>query len=66
MKILRCAAGAAAAIAMAGCMTQTRRYVAGETRQTVAGFSEEDIVDTVSRAKQSVCSQDRIKLQTVY
>ena len=63
MKILRFAAVAAAVIAMAGCMTQTRRYVAGETRQTVAGFSEEDIVDTVSRAKQSVCSQDRIKLQ---
>jgi len=63
MKVLRFAAVAAVAVAMAGCMTQTRRYVAGETRQTVAGFSEEDIVDTVSRAMQSVCSQDRIKLR---
>ena len=46
-----------------GCTTATRRYAAGETRQTVSGFSEEDINDTVSRAIQSVCSQDRIKLQ---
>lgn len=51
------------AVALAGCTTQTRRYAAGETRQTVTGFSEEDINDTVSRAIQSVCSQDRIKLQ---
>ena len=29
----------------------------------MSGFSEEDINDTVSRAIQSVCSQDRIKLQ---
>jgi PBP1b-binding outer membrane lipoprotein LpoB len=50
------------AVALAGCTTQTRRYAAGETRQTVTGFSEEDINDTVSRAIQSVCSQDRIKL----
>ena len=63
MKVLRFAAVAAVAAAMAGCMTQTHRYVAGEARQTVAGFSEEDIQDTVSRAIQSVCSQDRIKLQ---
>ena len=49
--------------AFTGCTTPTRRYAAGETRQTVAGFSEEDINDTVSRAVQSVCSQDRIKLQ---
>ena len=47
----------------AGCATATRRYAAGETRQTVAGFAEEDINDTVSRAIQSVCAQDRIKLQ---
>lgn len=48
---------------ISGCATQTRRYAAGETRQTVSGFSEEDINDTVSRAIQSVYSQDRIKLQ---
>lgn len=46
-----------------GCKTATRRYAAGETRQTVSGFSEEDINDTVSRAIQSICSQDRIKPQ---
>ncbi|MBO7721103.1 MAG: hypothetical protein J6T01_01710 [Kiritimatiellae bacterium] len=46
-----------------GCTTPTRRYAEGETRATVAGFSEEDINDTVSRAKQSVLSLDRIKLQ---
>ena len=51
------------AVGFTGCTTATRRYAAGETRQTVAGFSEEDINDTVSRAVQSVCSQDRIKLQ---
>ena len=45
-----------------GCTTPTRRYVQGETRAEVAGFSEYDINDTVSRAIQSVLSQDRIKL----
>lgn len=66
-KIVRCTltavALAALATGFAGCATTTHRYAAGETRQTVAGFSEEDINDTVSRAIQSVCSQDRIKLQ---
>ena len=51
------------AVGFTGCTTATRRYAAGETRQTVSGFSEEDINDTVSRAIQSICSQDRIKLQ---
>jgi hypothetical protein len=55
---------AAAALLTAGCgTTQTRRFVEGETRQTVAGFSEEDIEDTISRAKQSIYGQDRIKVQ---
>ena len=49
-------------LALAGCTTPTRRYVEGETRAEVAGFSEYDINDTVSRAIQSVLSQDRIKL----
>lgn len=48
---------------MCGCMTSSRRYMQGETREVVAGFSETDIEDTVSRAVQSVLSQDRIKLQ---
>lgn len=46
-----------------GCATATHRYADGETRQTVSGFAEEDINDTVSRACQSVCGQDRIKLR---
>ena len=54
---------AAIASGFAGCATTTRRYAAGETRQTVSGFAEEDINDTVSRAIQSICSQDRIRLQ---
>ena len=53
----------AATLATIGCATQTRRFVDSEKRQTVAGFSEEDIDDTISRAIQSVYSQDRIKLQ---
>jgi len=54
---------AVVALAVAGCTTATHRYVEGETRSEVAGFSEYDINDTVSRAIQSVISQDRIKLQ---
>ena len=67
-KVVRFAAMAVLAFASAavvtGGATSTRRYAGGETRKTVSGFSEEDIEDTVSRAIQSVCSQDRIKLQT--
>jgi len=50
-------------VVLVGCTTATHRYVEGETRSEVAGFSEYDINDTVSRAMQSVISQDRIKLQ---
>ena len=53
---------AVALVATAGCTTQTRRYAAGETRQTVAGFSEEDIDDTISRAVQNILALDRIKV----
>ena len=53
---------AVALVVAAGCTTQTRRYAAGETRQTVAGFSEEDIDDTVARAKQNILELDRIKV----
>ena len=49
--------------AAVGCTTPTRRYVEGETRPEVAGFSEYDINDTVARALQSILTQDRIKLQ---
>jgi len=63
MKGMKMSAVALAAIALAGCTTATHRYVEGETRSEVAGFSEYDINDTVSRALQSVISQDRIKLQ---
>lgn len=47
---------------VSGCTTQTRRYAANETRATVAGFSEEDIDDTVARAVQSIYALDRIIL----
>lgn len=56
-------AAATVVVSMTGCTTATKRYAAGEAREVVAGFSEADIQDTVSRAYQSVCSQDRIKLQ---
>ena len=60
---LTVALAASFTLGFTGCATATRRYAAGETRQTVSGFSEEDISDTVSRAIQSICSQDRIKTQ---
>jgi len=52
----------AALAAVIGCTTPTRRYAEGETREEVAGFSEFDVNDTVSRAMQSILRQDRIKL----
>lgn len=63
MKMLILPMLAAALACTCGCTTATRRYAAGETRQTVAGFSEEDIEDTISRAIQSINRQDRIKVQ---
>ena len=63
MKKLIVPAFAAALVAVSGCTTPTHRYVAGETRAEVAGFSEYDINDTVSRALQSILTQDRIKVQ---
>lgn len=63
MKILILPILAGALVATCGCTTTTRRYAAGEVRQTVAGFSEEDINDTISRAILSISSQDRIKVQ---
>lgn len=63
MKTLMMVIAAAVSVAvLSGCTTPTRRFVTGETRQTVAGFSEEDVNDTVERAFESICSQDRIKL----
>lgn len=46
-----------------GCTTTTRKFAANETRQTVAGYAEEDVQNAISRALQSVLSQDRIKVQ---
>jgi hypothetical protein len=62
-KIFSVALAALVAAGSSGCATQTRRYAVNETRQTVAGFSEEDINDTVPRAIQSICAQDRIKVR---
>lgn len=62
MKNIVIPALAFALVAAAGCTTQTRRFVANETRQTVSGFSEEDIDDTVSRAVQNILALDRIKV----
>lgn len=62
MKILILSLLSIAFCCLCGCTTTTRRYAAGEVRQTVAGFSEADIEDTVSRAIQSIDQQDRIKL----
>lgn len=52
----------AALLFSCGCTTTTRRYADGEVRQTVAGFSEEDINDTVSRAVRSIHEQNRIRV----
>ncbi|MCR5413220.1 MAG: penicillin-binding protein activator LpoB [Kiritimatiellae bacterium] len=60
--ILPVLAIALASAAVTGCTTTTRRYASNETRQTVAGFSEEDIDYTASVAVQSILRQDRIKL----
>ena len=50
---------AVALVVTSGCTTPTRRFAENETRAEVAGFSEYDINDTVSRAMQSVLGQDR-------
>lgn len=55
MKILRFAAVAAAAIAMAGCVTeQTRRIVDGEDTEVTSGFAEADLRIVVSKAVQDI------------
>lgn len=46
-----------------GCTTATRKFAANETRQTVAGYAEDDVQNAISRALQSILSQDRIKVQ---
>lgn len=63
MKVLILPLLALAIVCTSGCATKTRRFVEGEKRETVAGFSEEDINDTVSRAIQSIYKLDRIKLK---
>ena len=63
MRILTVTALSLVACLIAGCATATRKYAASETRQTVAGFSEADVQDAVSRAVQSILSQERIRLK---
>lgn len=63
-KLMIVAAMAVAASCFTGCTTTTQKFATDETRQTVAGFSEADIQYAISRAVQSILSQDRIKLQT--
>lgn len=53
----------ALACAQVGCTTTTRKFAGDETRVTVAGYSEADIQFAVSKALQSILSEDRIKLQ---
>lgn len=45
----------------AGCQTKTRKVAVGETVETVAGFSEDDINECVMIAKMSVLGQDRLQ-----
>lgn len=52
----------AVATGLTGCMTATHEYAEGETRKVVAGFAESNIQSVISRAQQSILSQDRIKL----
>lgn len=54
---------AALVAAFSGCTTKTHRISTNESVQTVAGFSDDDIADCVSRAVQSIISLDRIKLK---
>lgn len=56
--------GILSAAVLAGCSTRTatKKFAQGETRAVVAGFSEEDIQDSVCRAMQSMLNQDRIVL----
>ena len=62
MKTLTMMAIGVLACVQVGCTTATRKFSANETRETVAGYAEADIQDAISRALQSVLSQDRIKV----
>lgn len=62
-KLFGCFSLVVLAFAFAGCTTKTHRISANESVQTVAGFSDDDIADCVSRAVQSIISLDRIKLK---
>lgn len=48
------------AFAIVGCQTQSREFVKGETRQTVAGFSQKDIESSVTEALEEIFMDDRI------
>ena len=52
-----------AAIFVASCTTKTRYIPQGGTVQAIAGFSQDDIDDVISRAVQSIINQDRIKMK---
>ena len=45
----------------AGCATKTHRYTSGETRTTVAGFSEFDINDVTGRAVAALIASGRLR-----
>lgn len=59
-KLMFVAVAALTLCGMTGCQTQTREFVKGETRQTVAGFSQKDIEKAVSEALEEIFADDRI------
>jgi len=61
MKVLPLLAAGALAL-LSACATKTGYIAEGETAQTVAGFSQDDIDAALNVAVQSVLSQDRIKV----
>lgn len=62
-KLMMMAVVGALACAQSGCTTATRKFASNETREYVAGYSEADVQYAISKALQSILSQDRIKLQ---
>lgn len=59
-KLLFFAVLAVSAAMFSGCATQSRRIPEGATAKEISGFSQDDVDDVVSRAVQSILSQDRI------
>ena len=50
------------ALCLTGCRTKTTYVAQGGSVSAVAGFSQDDIDDVISRAVQSIIGQDRIKV----